>query len=97
VSLNIETKWPCIRVCARRHVAAPDHPQAGRRFLPLVRGPVIIQGVPDPVGVWDPAGVRISVGGPEPPAVQAERLLLPGHVAPPDLSQAGNGSGTVAG
>ena len=48
-------------------------------------------------GVRDPAGVRISVGGPEPPAVRAERLLLPGHVTPPDLSEAGNGSGTVAG
>ena len=41
----METKRPYIRVCACRHVAAPDHPGAGCQFLPLVRGPVTIQGV----------------------------------------------------
>ena len=71
----METKRPYICVCACRHVAAPDHPEAGCRFLPLVRGPVTIQGVRDPMG------------GPEPPAVRAERLPLPGHTASLDLSQ----------
>ena len=45
----METKRPYIRVCACRHVAAPDHPEAGCRFLPLVRGPVTIQVVRDPM------------------------------------------------
>ena len=81
----METKRPYICVCACRHVAAPDHPEAGCRFLPLVRGLVTIQ------------GVRISTGGPEPPAVRAERPLLPEHVVLPDLSQPGDGSGTVVG
>jgi len=81
----METKRPYIRVCACRHVAAPDHPGAGCRFLPLVRGPVTIQ------------GVRTSMGGPEPPAVRAERLLLPEYVVLPDLSQPGDGSGSVVG
>jgi len=41
-----------------------------------------------------------SMGGPEPPAVRAERPLLPEHVVLsehvvlPDLSQPGDGSGT---
>ena len=48
-------------------------------------------------GVRDPMGVRDSTGGPEPPAVRAERLLLPEHVVLPDLSQPGDGSGTVVG
>ena len=42
-------------------------------------------------------GVRDSTGGPEPPAVRAERLLLPEHVVLPDLSQPGDGSGIVVG
>ena len=42
-------------------------------------------------------GVRTSTGGPEPPAIRAERLLLPKHVVLPDLSQPGDGSGTVVG
>ena len=46
----METKRLYIRVCACRHVAAPDHPEAGCRFLPLARGPVTIQGVRDPMG-----------------------------------------------
>ena len=81
----METKWSYIRVCACKHVAAPDLPGAGCQFLPLVRGPVTIQ------------GVQTSTGGPEPPAVRAERLLLPEHVVLPDLPQPGNGSGTVVG
>ena len=93
----METKWPYTRVSACRHVVAPDHPGARCQFLPLVRGPVTIQGVRDPMGVRDSAGVRTSTGGPEPPAVRAERLLLPEHVVLPDLSQPGDGSGTVVG
>ena len=80
----METKRPYIRVCACRHVSAPDPPGEGCRFLPLMRGPVTIQ------GVRDPAGVRTSTGGPEPLAVRAERLLLPEHVVLPDLSQPGD-------
>ena len=72
-------------------MAAPDHPEAGCRFLPLARGPVTIQ------GVRDSAGIRTSTGGPEPPAVRAERLLLPEHVVLSDLSQPGDGSWTVVG
>ena len=81
----METKRHYIRVCACRHVAAPDLLGAGCQFLLLVRGPVTIQ------------GVRTSTGGPEPPAVRAERPLLPEHVVLPDLSQPGDGSGTVVG
>ena len=33
------------------HVSAPDHPEAGRRNLPLERGPVAMRGVRDPAGV----------------------------------------------
>ena len=33
------------------HVSAPDHPEAGRRNLPLERGPVAMQGVRDPMRV----------------------------------------------
>ena len=87
----METKRPYIRVCACRHVAATDHPEAGCRFLPLERGPVTIQEVPDPMGI------RTSSGGPELPAIWAERQLLPEHVVLPDLSQPGDGSGTVVG
>ena len=59
------------------------------------------------MGVWDSAGVRTSTGGPEPPVVRAERLILlehmvlpehvvlSEHVVLPDLSQPGDGSGTV--
>ena len=87
----METKRPYIRVCACRHVAAPDLPEVGCRFLPLVRGPVTEQGVRDSLGI------RTSMGGPEPPAVRAERLLLPEYVVLPDLSQPGDGSGTIVG
>ena len=48
-----------------------------------------------PVGVRDSAGVRTSMGGPEPPVVRAEHLLLPEHVVLSDLSQPEDGSGTV--
>ena len=33
------------------HVSAPDHPEAGRRNLPLERGPVAMRGVRDPMRV----------------------------------------------
>ena len=40
---------------------------------------------------------RDLLKGPEPPTVRAERLLLSEHVVLSDLSQPGDGSGTVAG
>ena len=91
----METKRPCIRVCACRHVSAPDPPGEGCRFLPLMRGPVTIQGVRDPMGVRDPVGLRTSTEGPEPKVARAERLLLPEYAVLPDLSQPGDRSGTV--
>src|SRR6185437_14153769 len=42
-------------------------------------------------------GVRDSSGGPEPQLLALERLLLPGHVATPDLPQWWNGSGLLSG
>ena len=39
--LNMETKGLI-------HVSAPDHPEAGRRNLPLERGPVAMRGVRSP-------------------------------------------------
>ena len=54
----METKRLYIRVCACRHVAAPDHPEAGCRFLPLARGPVTIQGSETPWGSGPPWEVR---------------------------------------
>jgi len=50
-----------------------------------------------PWGVRDSAGVRTSTGGPELPVARAERLPLPEHAVLPDLSQPGDGSGTVVG
>ena len=97
VRLSMETKRPCICVRACRHVSAPDHPEAGRRFLPLVRGPVTIQGVRDPRGVRDSCGGPDSSGGLEPRLLALECLPLPGHVASPDLSQPWNGSGPLSG
>ena len=41
--------------------------------------------------------LRTSTGRPEPPAVRAERLLLPEHVVLPDLSKPEDGFGTVVG
>ena len=79
----METKQPCIRVCACRHVSAPDHPEAGRRLLPLARGPATIQVVRDPMrGPGLPWGSGF-LGRSGPPAV---RLPLPEHVAFQDLS-----------
>ena len=40
----METKRPCTRVRACRHMSAPDHPEAGRRLLPLARGPGLPRG-----------------------------------------------------
>ena len=91
----METKRPCIRVCACRHVSAPDHLEAGCRLLPLVRGPVTIQAVRDPIrGPGLPRGSGLH-GRSGAPVVWAERLLLPEHVVLPELSQPGDGSGTV--
>ena len=71
----METKRPCIRVCACRHVSAPDHPEAGRRLLPLVRGPVTIQVVRDPMrGPGLPRGSGL-LGRSGAPAVWAARLF----------------------
>ena len=64
----------------------------------LGEGSGYYSGGPGPLwGVRDSAGVRTSTGGPEPPVAQAECLLLPEHVVLPDLSQPGDGSGTVVG
>ena len=57
VGLNMETKQPYIHACACRHVSAPDHPKAGCRFLPWVRGPVRGSGIPWRFG--PPREVRI--------------------------------------
>ena len=93
----METKRPCIRVCARRHVLAPDHLEAGCRLLPTERGPVTIEVVQD---LMRGPGLRRgpdSSGGPEPQLLALERLPLPGHVATPDLPQSWNGSGLLSG
>ena len=66
----METKRLYIRICACRHVAAPDHPEAGCRFLPLARGPVTIQGVRDPKG-----GSGIPRGSGPPREVRSPRLF----------------------
>ena len=64
----------------------------------LGEGSGYYSGGPGPLwGSGYSAGVRTSTGGPEPPVVRAERLLLPEHVVLPDLSQPGDGSGTVVG
>ena len=93
----METKRPCICVCACRHMSAPDHLEAGCRLLPLVRGPVTIQVVRDPMrGPGLPRGSGF-LGRSGAPAVRAERLLLSEHVVLPDLSQPGDVFGTVVG
>ena len=66
----METKQLYIRVCACRHVAAPDHPEAGCRFIPLTRGPVTIKGVRDPMG-----GSGILRGSGPPREVRSLRLF----------------------
>ena len=71
----METKRPCICVRACRHVSAPDHPKAGRRLLPLVRGPITIQVVRDPMrGPGLPRGSGL-LGRSGAPAVRAARLF----------------------
>ena len=77
---------------------------AGRRLLPSERGPATIQAVRDLTrgpgpheGSGTSRGVRDSSGGPEPQLLALERLLLPGHVATPDLPQWWNGSGLLSG
>ena len=93
----METKWPCIRVYACRHVSAPDHLEAGCRLLPLVRGPVTIQVVCDPMRGPGLRGGPDSSGGPEPRLLALECLPLLGRVASPDLSPPWNGSGPLSG
>ena len=91
----METKRPYIRV-------GSGPPRGGVSIPSLGEGSGYYSGGSrTPVGVRDSAGVRTSTGGPEPPVVRVERLLLPEHVvlpehvAFPDLSQPGDRSGTV--
>ena len=58
VNVGMETQT----AMSRRHVAAPDHPDAGRRSLSLARGPIIIQGVRDPMRGPGPCGGPVSSG-----------------------------------
>ena len=88
----METKRPC----ACRHVSAPDHPEAGRRNLPLERGPVAMRGVRDLMRGPGPYGGPDSSGGPEPWLLVLECLSLLGHVASPDLPRPWNGSGLLS-
>ena len=75
----METKRSCIRVCACRHVSAPDHLGEGCRLLPLVRGPVTIQVVRDPMrGPELPRGSGL-LGRSGALAVQAARLFRDTH------------------
>ena len=78
------------------HVSAPDHPEAGRRNLPLERGPVAMRGVRDPMRGPGPCGGPDSSGGPEPWLLVLECLSLLGHVASPDLPRPWNGSGLLS-
>ena len=58
VDLNMETMGII-------HVSAPDHPEAGRRNLPLERGPVAMRGVRDPMrgpGPYEGSGTRRGSG-----------------------------------
>jgi hypothetical protein len=63
------------------HVAAPGPP--GGMLVPLHGKSGWVREVPDPYG------------GSEAPAYQFGAFFPQGHVASPDLSQAGNGSGAV--
>ena len=76
------------------HVSAPDHLEAGRRNLPLERGPVAMRGVRDPMRGPGPGGGPDSSGGPEPWLLECLSLL--GHVASPDLPRSWNGSGLLS-
>ena len=62
----METKRPYIRVCACRHVSAPDPPGEGCRFLPPGEGSLLFRGSGTPRGVRDFRGGPDSTGGPEP-------------------------------
>ena len=94
----METKRLYIRVLRLQTRGGPGPPR-GRVSIPsLGEGSGYYTGGPRPQrGVRDSAGIRTSTGGPEPPAVRAEHLLLPEHVVLPDLSQPEDGSGTVDG
>ena len=72
-------------------------PRRGVDSFPWRGVRLLYRGSETPWGVRDSAGIRTSTGGPEPPAVRAERLLLPEHVVLPDLSQPGDGSGPLSG
>src|SRR6185437_10461451 len=91
VSMVTQTAISC------RHVASPDRLDAGCRLLPLVRGPVTIQGVRDPMRGPGPCGGPVSLGGPEPRLLAHEFLPPPGHVVSPDLFQPWGRVRTVAG
>ena len=54
------------------HVSAPDHPEAGRRNLPLERGPVAMPPMRGP----GPCGGPVSLGGPEPRLLALGCLFL---------------------
>ena len=78
-------------------MSAPDHLEARCRLLPLVRGPVTIQVVRDPMRGSGLRGGPGSLGGPEPRLLALECLPLPGHAASPDLPQPWIGSGPLSG
>ena len=79
------------------HVSAPDHPEAGRRNLPLERGPVAMRGVRDPMRGPGACGGPDSSGGPEPRLLVLECLSPLGQVASPDLPRPWIGSGLLSG
>ena len=57
----METKRPCIRVCACRHVSALDPPGEGCRFLPSGEGFGYYSGGPGPLwGSGTPRGSGLS-------------------------------------
>src|SRR6185436_1829413 len=70
------------------HVSAPDHPEAGRRNLPLERGPVAMRGVRDPMRGPGPCGGPGSSRGPEPRLLVLECLSLHGTRGVPAPSPA---------
>src|SRR6185295_6866249 len=87
----METKRPYICVCACRHVADPDHPGEGCRFLPLMRGPVTIH------WVRDSAWVRTSTGGPEPPVARLSACFFRNTWCSRTFPSRGTGPGPLQG
>ena len=94
----METKRPCIRVCACRHVSAPDPPPGrGADSFPRERGPVTIQGVRDPMrGPGLPRGSGLH-GRSGAPAVRGERLPLSDTRCSWTFPNRGDGSGPLLG